>query len=365
MPRSYGLTPRHPIAAGIDGYIEGSRMREEDDYRREQRAIQTETQQLGLDAARRESMFPNRVRQVMDKYRTQAGNVEDAAGNVTEGRVPKEMSLSDQLAMYAEIGALFFDAGKMSQKDFMELPRKIQAYKQEGIFDAVKAMRNAGSIEEGVKAFNKLGGVKIKSFTTREARDSLTGLPTSEVTIRTEDDQYDTFNLAELARDVGTAEKYLDWAKVGVTGRRAAADERRNDLTERRLDQQYDLGLATIDQRDRAAELRAERGGGGGVTEWKYKAWLDVYPGDRQGALNFAAGRKTLSNAEARKFAEGVAARLKDSAGLQLSRADRQKEADLVYARIIAEQGAGSGAPQNPRPAAGTGDRPPLDSFMR
>jgi hypothetical protein len=361
MPRSYGLTPRHPIAAGIDGYIEGSRMREEDDYRREQRAIQTETQQLGLDAARRESMFPNRVRQVMDKYRTQAGNVEDAAGNVTEGRVPKEMSLSDQLAMYAEIGALAFEAGKMSQKDFMELPRKIQAYKQEGIFDAVKAMRNAGSIEEGVKAFNKLGGVKIKSFTTREARDSLTGLPTSEVTIRTEDDQYDTFNLADLARDVGTAEKYLDWAKVGAATRQAGAAERRAQAMEDRNDVMLEIGL----DRNNATRERGSRAGGGGVTEWKYNAWIDVNPGDRQGALNFAAGRKTLSNAEARKFAEGVAARLKDSAGLPLSRADRQKEADLVYARIIAEQGAGSGAPQNPRPAAGTGDRPPLDSFMR
>lgn len=353
------------MAIGIREFIAGKQAREDDDYRREQRGIQQETQRLGLDAARREAAFPDRVRRVMDKYRTQAGNVEDAAGNVTEGRVPKEMSLADQLAMHSEIGALSFEAGKMSQKDFMELPGKIQAYKQEGIFDAVKAMRNAGTIEEGVKAFNRLGGVKIKSFTTREARDSLTGLPTSEVTIRTEDDQYDTFNLAELARDVGTAEKYLDWAKVGVTGRRAAADERRNDIAERRLDQQYDLGLAAIDQRDRAAELRAERGGGGGVTEWKYRAWLEVNPGDRQGALAFAGGRKTLTGAEARKFAEGVAARLKDSAGQPLSPIDRRRQADEIYKRITAEQGAAAPAPQNPRPAAGTGDRPPLDSFLR
>lgn len=69
----------------------------------------------------------------------------------------------------------------------------------------------------------------------------------------------------------------------------------------------------------------APRTGAAGATsvfELKRKAWLELNPGDAAGALDYASGRRSLSEADALRFAEGRAGDAADKANLRGSRRD-------------------------------------------
>lgn len=85
-------------------------------------------------------------------------------------------------------------------------------------------------------------------------------------------------------------------------------------------------------------------GNSGGVTQWKYQAWLNVHPGDDKGALEYAGGHKTMTPEEINKSAINMAQ--KDIAFLKAKTDDDKKAIVDSYANLIhGAQVAPSAAP--------------------
>lgn len=89
--------------------------------------------------------------------------------------------------------------------------------------------------------------------------------------------------------------------------------------------------------------------GSNSVFQQKQQAWLDVHPGDTEGALSFAGGSKAMSAEQARAAANAQAAR--DLQALVLSGANiadpagyMKQQADAHYAELTEAAGAGPGA---------------------
>jgi hypothetical protein len=362
------------FAGGLaSGITQGMRLGLEMDERKERakdRDITREHARLGLENAQREQNSARERDRYIHEATTQPGLVEDASGNVDAGgRVPKEMTLAEQIAYHRRIGEMDFKAGKMSQADFMALPQKLKLYEAEGVLAALDEMERSNDGEAGIAAFNKLGKHKIKAYQPRTVRDPITGTPVTEFVIRTQDDKYETLNPLEVAREAGGIKGFKEMQDAHLRARAASTAERRADALElgvvqrgeeagRRLDQ----GDRRLSQGDRALSIRevwgpGGRGGGGGssVFQQKRSAWLALHPGDDAGALDYASGRRRLGNTDLRLSAERLANSLKDPVTNQpLSTAAKKRAADSIYERLVAagregEPSPGTGEPQPKR----------------
>ena len=86
--------------------------------------------------------------------------------------------------------------------------------------------------------------------------------------------------------------------------------------------------------------------GAGSTSEWKYNTWLAVHPDDKQGALDFVAGHKQMTDQDAMKFAYGQAQR-------ELGQGADKKDIDARAAEVAQAVQQGKAAP----PPAGTQER--------
>jgi hypothetical protein len=319
--------------------------------------------------------YDDQVQAVIDRYKTESVPSEDASGNYVEGRKPKSPSLSGEINMHRELGGLAFKHRKLSQADFMELPRRLRVMQNEGVMAALDTMASTGDMEAGINEFNKLGGIKIKSYTTREAVDPLTKLPTTEVTVRTADDQYKSFKISELARHSGTAKDWLEWAKVGETARARNTQERNVARQEARDEQRHREQMGMLDVQGRradasmisanAAVARAERAGSAGSrqAQWaeaRAEALRAVGYSERE-ATDIAYGARATNPRDIRAKAEALAARAKDDTGQPLSAPAQRRYAEQVYQRIMQATPGMPGLEPAPGPAAPGGATKPLD----
>jgi len=350
------------LAGGmVTGYKLGMEM-EDAQTRRQTAELEQERMRMENDARRRDNDILAQRRSIIDRYTTEDAPVEDAAGNVTQGRRPKQsLSLTDEIAMNRELGRLDFENGKMSQADFMSLPKRLDAYRKEGVFDALNEMATSGNPDAGIKRFNSLGGTKIKAYTTRQVKDAVTGLPTTEFTVRTDDDNHQTFNLADMARSVGGIDKYIEWAKLGESARARATAERKNDLIEQRNDQQFQLGMERSDREGRRLEamiagvIGGRRGGTGtegGVFGYKMK-WLEDNLPDLSSEQRYAlaSGQKSVPDAQIRQWAETAVSRDEKTRGIPYKKEERPA---VVAEKLQFLRGMAGGAN-----APGPGGTPP------
>lgn len=101
---------------------------------------------------------------------------------------------------------------------------------------------------------------------------------------------------------------------------------------------------------------------GGSVYETKRKAYLSVHPGDNQGALDYAAGRRTVPEAQLRNWVETAVSREEGKQVRPFTPAQRA-ERRAYYEQAFGIKGAGGATPAAGSPAPGA--RPPLSSFNR
>lgn len=123
-------------------------------------------------------------------------------------------------------------------------------------------------------------------------------------------------------------------------------------------------------------------GRGGGVTQWKYDAWMKANPGDEKGALDYASGQKKLGEPDINRLS-AIAARddLRGNPAMA-SRPQAEKDAYLKERMDFWRQQHRQGAAPAPAPAqpggapapaapgrsgviapAGVGDEPPMISM--
>lgn len=118
-----------------------------------------------------------------------------------------------------------------------------------------------------------------------------------------------------------------------------------------------------------ARAARAPAGGpGGGVSKWKYDAWLGSHPGDTDGALDYASGRRKMGDADINKAAIGLAAKEANDAGYEGD--DRKKfiqkrtreYGDIIRAERPMEQ---PGAQPAKKPTASAAPPPAPNSALK
>lgn len=359
------------LASGIDKGVRLSMDMDEAKDRKADRALQRQKDELGLEVLRREKTYDDELQAVTNKYTTAAPDqaaVDEAAalGDSTASQVkraPREMTLADQVNMNKEIGALQFRYKKISHPDYIALPQRLRGMQKEGLMQALDEMASTNDVGAGIESFNKLGDVKIKAYMSRDAVDKLTGLPTKEVTVRTEDDKVKTFSLAELARSAGSAKEYIEWAKLGETARSRAAQEHNVDRQATRDEQRHQETMGSLDIQGRradaamtaaqAAATRAERSGSAGSRQAQWaEARRDALMAtgySEKDATDIAYGAKSLSPRDARARSEAMASRAKDDMGQPLSAQAQRRYADQVYGRIM---GSGASPGLEPVPAA-------------
>lgn len=97
------------------------------------------------------------------------------------------------------------------------------------------------------------------------------------------------------------------------------------------------------------SQVGGKSGGAGSASSWKYNAWLAVHPDDTEGALDFVAGHKQLSQPDAMRY--GYEQASKELSSGQINQSDVDARAKEVAATIYGpgKTAAATSAP----PAAG------------
>lgn len=88
-------------------------------------------------------------------------------------------------------------------------------------------------------------------------------------------------------------------------------------------------------------------GAGGSVFQQKQAAWLKVHPNDRQGALDYASGRRQMTYADTVKLADQMVAREASSSMRPMSPAQRTQKRE-EYIKMIRQQGHAEPAQASP-----------------
>ena len=99
-------------------------------------------------------------------------------------------------------------------------------------------------------------------------------------------------------------------------------------------------------------ELESNTPGKQSVFQQKQAAWLGVHPGDNQGALEYASGRRTISDVEVQKWA--IQAANKDRQGFRNQNWTPDQFNARVQQYVQQFKGGGGGGAGAPAPAAGT-----------
>jgi hypothetical protein len=347
------------------GLAAGTKFREYNEGQ-DLRDLQLEERELGLDNARRARADQDELRRIVQDATTQIVN-DRSTGGVDERR-PREMTPDERMDLYEKLGMHSMKTGRMTPDQAMKFHQSMTDAEQEGMFDAYSEYRRTGDIDTATRMFNKRGKSRVDPNTIMPSKrkDPITGQEYDAYVGRAEDGSIMTFDPMRAAYETGGRKGFLESQKAQIEGRKVGAAERRNDLLERRYEDQYDLGLDAIAARRESAAARAAGGGRASVFQQKKDAYLAVNPGDEQGALDYASGRRTLSGREARLAAERMASTMRDSRTNQpLDAAGRRRAADEIYARITEGQADHSGATPPPSPAPRPGARPSLNQFLR
>lgn len=259
------------LASGLAGGMKLGMEMDEAEERRKTNDLHR--QSLGLDIAARTSDANWRQgrQRIIDDATMMDGNVEDAAGNVTTGRVPrKEVSTGDMMTLYEKLGAHDMAHGKLDPAQGIELRNKIAAFEREGVFDAYRAFKQSGRPEDAVRMFDARGRITLdpaSSIEQAEARDSVTGMPYTKYRARTIEGRELVFDPLEAARLTGGAKGILDEMRQGFEARRVSATEARERTRELREENRFLAGERRADQRDRQLDIMAARLGRGEPTE--------------------------------------------------------------------------------------------------
>jgi hypothetical protein len=358
-------------AAGYEGAKRLGLQQQEQKDRHDMMEMEKERRQIELDQAQQQKQTAADIQRFsQSQLADPVYGDEGATGTQTiVGYKPKELDEQGKIDAYRKIGqyAMSKKIATMSPGELAQYGDYLKKGDEENYWKAMDALLASGGkdIDAAKKVANAGGKVKIVDALPYNIKDQLGERQGFHVRLKHDDTGAVSDMIVDplkVAFQHGGREGYLQHQTAVNQAKALEVKAKDEERKEKRDEQRHLETLASIKVRDRAVDVRAngrESGSNGGVYEVKRNAYLAVHPGDEQGALDYAGGRKSLGPREARLAAERMANSSKDENGLPLSPARRKSEADRIYQSIIGQQQpAAPGLTPVPAPGAAPGAAP-------
>lgn len=359
------------FSSGLSAGLEARRYNDDTDNRR----IRNEQNQLGLDQARRMNADEQERRRIVEDATTEKVVKDfDASDNPqTVERVPKKLTLDDQLNLYEQLGQHDLKTGRADPEKAAKLREQIRSMDQEGEFDAYNEYKRTKDMKAAIKMFNKRGTKKIDEnapISEVQKVDPLTKMPYTAYQARGMGGEALTFDPLQTAREAGGAKGFLDQQRTAFDAQKADVAERRATALEQREtnrdeetrrrgvrdDRRYETDQRKLDILEQ--ERARDRGASGGVFGYKMNWLKDNVPNlTPEQQYSLATGSRTIPEAQIRKWAEDAVGRAEKLTGIPMKAEERKRAIDekASFLRGMRSQGDRPGlnppAPQQPAAA--------------
>jgi hypothetical protein len=360
------------FAGGLNaGYVEGTRLASEEKARDISRRLglqQIEAGNTALANQQRDEQYKTQRQQLYQDLTTEPTQITDPNGTVTTAR-QKRSDLDDAGLRSVWSKMADFDAanGKITPDQALQFQHHVKMADREGVWDTIAAL-DKGDLKAAHKAFDTGDWRLAEGVAPVEVqkKDEF-GTPYSSykgklVNQKTGEEKDAELDPMKLAYSQSGAAGYLSRQNAAHQARRDAEQMRKDDLRHQEMMQKLEVEGRRADAYSRGQDARVTKanspGGGGGVTKWKYDAWLASHPDDTAGALDYASGKKSMGPREARLAAEKLVNAQKDEMGMPLSGAARKRMVESTYTNLMGAGGNPDALAANPaaNPAAGALD---------